>query len=90
MYESHEGLKNNYEVSCNELDFLVNQTKKIDGVIGARMMGGGFGGCTVNLIKSSEIPDLVSKIKENYKSNFGINLKAIIAKPGSGIKVVKN
>ena len=90
MYQSHEGLKNNYEVSCNELDFLVNQTKKIDGVIGARMMGGGFGGCTVNLIKSNEIPDVVSKIKENYKSNFGINLKAIIAKPGSGIKVVKN
>ena len=54
------------------------------------MMGGGFGGCTVNLIKSNEIPDVVSKIKENYKSNFGINLKAIIAKPGSGIKVVKN
>ena len=90
MYQSHAGLKNNYQVSCNELDFLVNQTKKIDGVIGARMMGGGFGGCTVNLIKSNEIPDVVSKIKENYKSNFGISLKAIIAKPGSGIKVVKN
>ena len=90
MYQSHEGLKNNYEVSCNELDFLVNQTKKIDGVIGARMMGGGFGGCTVNLIKSNEIPDVVSKIKERYKSNFGINLKATIAKPGSGIKVFRN
>jgi len=89
MYQSHEGLKNNYEVSCKELDFLVDQTKKINGVIGARMMGGGFGGCTVNLIKSKEIPEIVSKIKENYKSNFGINLKAIIAKPGSGIKVVK-
>lgn len=90
MYQSHEGLKNNYEVSCKELDFLVNQTKKIDGVIGARMMGGGFGGCTVNLIKSNEIPDVVSKIKENYKSNFGITLKAIITKPGSGIKVINN
>ena len=90
MYQSHEGLKNKYEVSCNELDFLVNQTKKIDGVIGARMMGGGFGGCTVNLIKSNKIPDVVSKIKENYKSSYGITLKAIIAKTGSGIKVVKN
>lgn len=90
MYQSHEGLKNNYEVSCKELDFLVDQTKKINGVIGARMMGGGFGGCTVNLIKSKEITEIVSKIKENYKSNFGINLKAIIAKPGSGIKVVIN
>ena len=52
-------------------------------------MGGGFGGCTVNLIKSNEIPDVVSKIKERYKSNFGINLKATIAKPGSGIKVLE-
>ena len=66
------------------------QTKKINGVIGARMMGGGFGGCTVNLVESNKIPDIVSKIKKNYKSDYGINLKAIIAKPGSGIKVVKN
>ena len=78
MYQSHEGLKNNYEVSCKELDFLVNQTKKIDGVIGARMMGGGFGGCTVNLIKSNEIPDVVSKIKENYKSQNKISSCLII------------
>ena len=53
------------------------------------MMGGGFGGCTVNLINSNEINGIISKIKDNYKSNFGINLKAIIAKPGSGIKVFK-
>ena len=89
MYQSHEGLKNNYEVSCEELDFLVNQTKEIDGVIGARMMGGGFGGCTVNLIKSNEIQEIISKIQNNYKSNFGINLKVIIAKTGTGIKVVR-
>ena len=90
MYQSHEGLKNNYEVSCKELDFLVDQTKKIDGVIGARMMGGGFGGCTVNLVNCNETSAIISKIKKNYKSNFGINLKAIIAKSGSGIKVMKN
>ena len=90
MYQSHDGLKNNYEVSCDELDFLVDQTKKIDGAVGARMMGGGFGGCTVNLVNSNDIPEIVSKIKENYKSDFGINLRAIIAKPGSGIKVIKN
>ena len=53
-------------------------------------MCGGFGGCTVYLIKSNKIPEIVSKIKENYKSSYGITLKAIIAKPGSGIKVVKN
>ena len=52
MYQSHYGLKNNYEVSCKELDFLVKQTEMYDGILGARMMGGGFGGCTINLIKT--------------------------------------
>jgi len=89
MYQSHEGLKNNYEVSCKELDFLVDQSKKIDGVAGARMMGGGFGGCTVNLVKRNEIQEVVKNIKKNYKSNFGIDLKVIIAKPGTGISVVR-
>ncbi len=89
MYESHEGLKNNYEVSCPELDFLVEETKKHENIIGARMMGGGFGGCTVNLVKKSELHNLVKNININYKDNFGINLKAIIAKPGSGINVKK-
>ena len=89
MYKSHEGLKNNYEVSCRELDFLVDQIKKIDGVIGARMMGGGFGGCTVNLVKRNKTKEIVTNIKKNYKSNFGINPKAIIAKPGTAINVVR-
>ena len=89
MYESHEGLKINYEVSCPELDFLVEETKKYKNIIGARMMGGGFGGCTVNLVKKSDLYNLVTEININYKENFGINLKAIIAKPGSGINVKK-
>ena len=89
MYQSHYGLKNNYEVSCKELDFLVKQTEMYDGILGARMMGGGFGGCTINLIKKNDIEDIVAKIKKNYKDSYGINLNAIIAKPGSGIKVSK-
>ncbi len=89
MYESHKGLKINYEVSCPELDFLVEETKKYKNIIGARMMGGGFGGCTVNLVKKSDLYNLVTEININYKENFGINLKAIIAKPGSGINVKK-
>ena len=52
MYETHNGLQNLYEVSCPELDFLVDFSKKYDEVIGARMMGGGFGGCTINLIRA--------------------------------------
>lgn len=89
MYQSHYGLKNNYEVSCKELDFLVKQTEMYDGILGARMMGGGFGGCTINLIKKNDIEDVVAKIKKDYKDSYGINLNAIIAKPGSGIKVSK-
>lgn len=89
MYQSHYGLKNDYEVSCKELDFLVKQTEIYDGILGARMMGGGFGGCTINLIKKNDIEDIVANIKKNYKDSYGINLNAIIAKPGSGIKVSK-
>ena len=89
MYQSHYGLKNNYEVSCKELDFLVDETKNNLAVIGARMMGGGFGGCTVNLVHRKEMSDFISKIKESYKSKFGIDLSSIIAKPGSGLKVFR-
>ena len=53
MFETHEGLSKCYGVSCRELDFLVEEARKFDGVIGARMMGGGFGGCTINLVKKT-------------------------------------
>jgi len=89
MYKSHEGLRNKYEVSCKELDFLVDQSKIFDEILGARMMGGGFGGCTVNLVKKSATNKIIRKIKDNYESHFGINLNAIIAKPGSGIMISK-
>ena len=89
MYQSHEGLKEKYEVSCKELDFLVELTKLFDGILGSRMMGGGFGGCTVNLIRNEKLDDVVTKIKKKYRANFGIDLNAIIAKPGSGIKINK-
>ena len=52
-------------------------------------MGGGFGGCTINLIKKNDIEDIVAEIKKDYKDGYGINLNAIIAKPGSGIKASK-
>ena len=51
MYHSHEGLSNDYEVSCDELDFLYKTARGHKGVLGARMMGGGFGGCTVSLVE---------------------------------------
>lgn len=71
MYASHEGLSKEYEVSCKELDFLVDQVRNQKGVLGARMMGGGFGGCTLNLIHLDFIESIQEKINKNYEQEFG-------------------
>lgn len=73
MFETHEGLSKVYEVSCPELDFLVEQAKKYDAIIGSRLMGGGFGGCTINLIKTSEWADITASITAAYKQAFNID-----------------
>jgi galactokinase len=72
LYKSHHGLSNLYMVSCAELDLLVDTAKTIDGVMGARMMGGGFGGCTINLIRSSAVETFKQKTSETYQEAFGI------------------
>lgn len=66
MFASHSGLKNDYEVSCNELDILVDFAKKQDCVIGARMMGGGFGGCTINLVRKLKTESFIKRITREY------------------------
>lgn len=71
MYASHEGLSKLYEVSCPELDFLANLAKERTEVAGARMMGGGFGGCTINLVKADQVDDFISFIQSRYKEKFG-------------------
>lgn len=71
MYQSHEGLSKEYEVSCDELDFLVEQTIDDNSVLGARMMGGGFGGCTINLVKKDSVNDFQSKMETAYRNKFG-------------------
>ncbi|MDQ7816233.1 MAG: galactokinase [Melioribacteraceae bacterium] len=70
MYQSHEGLRDLYEVSCPELDFLVDAASKQNGVLGSRMMGGGFGGCTINLILKNYIADFIGKMTEQYQDQF--------------------
>ncbi|VAX25411.1 Galactokinase [hydrothermal vent metagenome] len=84
MYETHEGLKNKYEVSCDELDYLVDQTLNIPGVLGARMMGGGFGGCTINLIRNEYLEETISTMSEVYENKFGRKLKSYITKIEDG------
>ena len=70
MYETHHGMSKLYEVSCEELDYL-NDLAKECGVTGSRVMGGGFGGCTINLVKDELYDDFISKAKEGYKSKYG-------------------
>ncbi|HQS52053.1 MAG TPA: galactokinase, partial [Daejeonella sp.] len=74
MFETHAGLKDLYEVSCNELDLLVDLVKDNPNVIGARMMGGGFGGCTINLIKAEAANDLIKKVTDAYLSKTGTEM----------------
>lgn len=71
MYGSHEGLSKGYEVSCDELDILEDIARHHDGVLGARMMGGGFGGCTINLVKEDALPDFERAIAEQYRARTG-------------------
>lgn len=70
IYGSHNGLQHQYKVSCEELDFLVDQAKKNKHVLGARMMGGGFGGCTINLIAKSESKAFAASAATAYKNKF--------------------
>jgi galactokinase len=70
MYQTHEGLSKLYQVSCKELDFLVEEAKADENVIGARLMGGGFGGCTINIIKQEGVTDFLSKTIIAYQKKF--------------------
>jgi len=87
MFDTHYGLSNLYEVSCYELDLLVDLVKKQSDVIGARMMGGGFGGCTINLIKLSGVEEVVEKVKSNYLTHTGIELKVYKVSISDGVKI---
>lgn len=88
MFETHEGLSHQYEVSCKELDFLVNFVKDRPEVIGARMMGGGFGGCTINLVQENAIAQLISEIKPAYEAAMNLPLDFYIASIENGTEIL--
>lgn len=71
MSASHAGLRDDYEVSCPELDALVESAARVPGVHGARMMGGGFGGCTINLVDEAAIPEFRNTVERDYEAAFG-------------------
>lgn len=70
MYETHHGLSKDYEVSCVELDYL-NDIAKECGVTGSRIMGGGFGGCTINLVKDGLYDNFIATAKTKFKEKYG-------------------
>lgn len=88
LYGSHEGLSKKYEVSCPELDFLVAQVRDREGVIGARMMGGGFGGCTINLVREEAIDELITWLTPLYREAMGKELKAYMGQIENGTSVL--
>ena len=84
MYETHDGLSKEYEVSCEEIDFLVESVRHEKSVLGARMMGGGFGGCSLNLVEKGTEEALITKISEAYLKEFGLTLSAYKVKISKG------
>jgi len=89
MYASHHGLSQVYEVSCKELDFLVEFSKTHKSVLGSRMMGGGFGGCTINIIHKDAIVGYVDQVSKAYQKEFNINLDYFEALPSEGTHILK-
>jgi galactokinase len=88
MYSTHHGLSKMYEVSCKELDWLVDNVKNNPSVIGARMMGGGFGGCTINLVKEEAIEELVNTLAPAYEKEMKLPLTSYIATIENGTEIV--
>ena len=81
---SHRSLQHDYEVSCEELDFLVDTALGVPGVFGARMTGGGFGGCTVNLVAPEAVAAFEAGVREAYQARFGIVPQIYRCKPSAG------
>ncbi|MDR3269153.1 MAG: galactokinase [Tannerella sp.] len=89
MYETHDGMSKLYEVSCEELDFL-NGIAKESGVTGSRVMGGGFGGCTINLVKEELYDAFIARAQEAYKAKFGRSPKVYDVVIGDGARKISD
>ena len=87
LSRSHESLRDNYEVSCPEIDWLVKRAAEIDGVYGSRLTGSGFGGCTITLIREDALPEYRERLEE-YEHIFGFDATTILCEPVDGVKVL--
>ena len=87
LYESHESLRSDYEVSCEELDYLANQTKEVGGCLGARMVGAGFGGCLIAVVQKSRTQDFSTLVRQQYRKQFGSEPEIMNVKISDGVQV---
>lgn len=86
MYASHASLRDDFEVSCSELDILVDAASTISGVLGSRMTGAGFGGCTVSIVATSAVPDFITELSAAYLAATPYEAKILRCRPGDGVK----
>jgi galactokinase len=84
MNQSHQSLRDDYEVSCAELDLMVGLARKVEGVFGARMTGGGFGGCTVNLVRRDKIDEFQRRVATGYEEVTGLKPEIYVCKAVNG------
>ena len=89
MNESHDSLKNLYEVTGDELDTLAYEARKIDGVLGSRMTGAGFGGCTVSIVEEGAVDKFIEEVGKNYTAKTGLTPSFYISEIGDGGHEVK-
>jgi len=89
LYRSHEGLSKNYKVSCVELDFLVDIAKENPNVLGSRMMGGGFGGCTISLVKKDTYKTFEKEVSKKFKKEFKKECSVYSVKLSQGTRFIK-
>jgi galactokinase len=93
MYASHASLRDDYEVSCKELDAIVEISEAIGvkgGVYGCRMTGGGFGGCAVALVKTKNVETISKKIAAGYKKKTKIEATIFVSRPAAGATVIRS
>jgi galactokinase len=88
MAESHVSLRDDYEVSADELDLMVELAQKLDGVYGARMTGGGFGGSTVNLVKAEKAEEFRARVTEGYEQVTGMMPEIYVCTAGNGAEEI--
>lgn len=88
MNASHLSLKEDYEVSCEELDILVEEAWEVEGVIGSRMMGAGFGGCTISIVEDNAVSEFISRVGKRYEERTGLHAEFYVVETGNGAAIL--